>query len=309
MIPWRIAAFPGGGIKGYASALWLEALEERLGVPIGERIGLAAGTSTGSILACAVGAKIPAVRISTLYREHGPRIFPAGLEWFFGRMRRSLRLGLSAPLYDAEPLAAALQAEFGEDARLSDLPVKTLVTAYLASTQNPGLQVMKSWRPAAMVPRTWEAILGSCAAPGYFPAVGNGLVDGGLAANDPSVCAIAEALRLVPGASPRELALISVSAGRHPDPIEAAKLRGWGFAQWAPSILSRVFHGQESATAYAVDQLIPPEKRVRVVIHLENGALDDASTENLDAMRRAVVRHLDSQEGENEMRRALSLLE
>lgn len=304
----RIAAFPGGGIKGYACALWLEALEARLGCPLGDRIGLAAGTSTGAILACAVGSKIPAARIARLYREHGPAIFTSGLGWLWSRLRRTLSAGLSAPLYDSGPLASALVAEFGPEAPLSGLPVPTLLTAYFAGAKCPGLHVMKSWRYVASSPYTWQAVLGSCAAPGYFPAVGNGLVDGGLAANDPSVCAIAEALRLDPGASPRDLALISVSAGRPPDPLPTAKLQAWGFAQWAPHILTRVFHGQESATAYAVDQLLAPERRVRTAIALESGALDDASPANLDGMQLAVMRHLDSEAGEAEMRQALALI-
>jgi len=65
----KILSLDGGGIRGLITAVWLHKLETELNRPIAECFDLIVGTSTGSILACAVAAKIPAEQIVSLYRE------------------------------------------------------------------------------------------------------------------------------------------------------------------------------------------------------------------------------------------------
>ena len=52
----RILALSGGGYLGLYTATVLAALEERSGVPLGQRFDLIAGTSVGGILAVGVVA-------------------------------------------------------------------------------------------------------------------------------------------------------------------------------------------------------------------------------------------------------------
>jgi len=69
-------AVDGGGIKGVMVARALMVLQEALGKPIGEVVRLAAGTSTGAIIAASLARGIDAQRIHELYVGLGPRIFP-----------------------------------------------------------------------------------------------------------------------------------------------------------------------------------------------------------------------------------------
>ena len=56
----RIVAIDGGGIRGMIPALVLAELEKRAGMPVDDLFDLAAGASTGGILAC--GLTIPGSR-------------------------------------------------------------------------------------------------------------------------------------------------------------------------------------------------------------------------------------------------------
>jgi patatin-like phospholipase/acyl hydrolase len=73
----RVLAIDGGGIRGLIPALVLAELERRAGRRTFELFDLIAGTSTGSILACALCAPdpMPASRLVALYTEEGPEIF------------------------------------------------------------------------------------------------------------------------------------------------------------------------------------------------------------------------------------------
>lgn len=63
--PFRILALAGGGYLGLYTATVLAALEERCGVPLGQRFDLIAGTSVGGILAVALAYEVPMPGSST----------------------------------------------------------------------------------------------------------------------------------------------------------------------------------------------------------------------------------------------------
>src|SRR3546814_3599234 len=68
------------------------------------------------------------------------------------------------------------------------------------------------------------------------------VIDGGVVANNPALCAIAEALRFDGSISdPRQLLLLSMGTGRHAYPINAHDAKSWGAMQWAMPLLDVVF--------------------------------------------------------------------
>jgi len=77
----NVLAIDGGGIRGLIPAIVLAEFESRTGRRIGELVDLIAGTSTGSIIACALARPdpMPAQRIAELYEIEGPRIFDRSL--------------------------------------------------------------------------------------------------------------------------------------------------------------------------------------------------------------------------------------
>src|ERR1700689_4994322 len=74
----RILSIDGGGIRGIFPAAVLADFESSLGgaSSIADHFDLAAGTSTGGILALGLGAGKTAAGIRDLYLNRGPHIFP-----------------------------------------------------------------------------------------------------------------------------------------------------------------------------------------------------------------------------------------
>src|ERR1039457_2901235 len=82
--PFRVLALDGGGMRGLYTATVLRALarlmDERFvkeEPDIGKGFDLICGTSTGSILACALAVGVPLHRVCDLYRKNGASIFPS----------------------------------------------------------------------------------------------------------------------------------------------------------------------------------------------------------------------------------------
>src|SRR4051812_38423692 len=107
----RILAIDGGGLKGLFPASILASWQEQLPHPIGSYFDLIVGTSTGGILALALGMRVDVACIAELYSNQGPAIFP----------RPKMRLGrwLVKAKYDVDRLRQELERVFG-DAKLGD---------------------------------------------------------------------------------------------------------------------------------------------------------------------------------------------
>jgi patatin-like phospholipase/acyl hydrolase len=122
----RILAIDGGGIKGAFSAAVLAEWEKQTRRVIAEHFDLIAGTSTGGIIALALGFGLPAAKILEFYQKEGPKIFPN----ITAQQKLSLNLRhLWEPKYSAGPLRTALKGVFGEKC-LKDVKCRLLVPAF-----------------------------------------------------------------------------------------------------------------------------------------------------------------------------------
>jgi hypothetical protein len=79
----RVLSLDGGGMRGFYTASYLDCLAigfaKRRGVAaldIGKAFDLIVGTSTGAIIACALGSGVPLRKVIELYKKHGTAIFP-----------------------------------------------------------------------------------------------------------------------------------------------------------------------------------------------------------------------------------------
>lgn len=279
----RILSIDGGGIRGIVPATVLAALEERAGRPTHALFDLIAGTSTGGIIALALtrpgddGApRWTAAEVVRLYHEEGPRIFRRSL----GRRIATVD-GLIDERYPSDELRTVLERYLGET-RLDAALTPVLVTAYDLVARRP--RFFKSWREDADVPMALAAEA-TAAAPTYFEPVRDGdaaLVDGGVYAGNPAMCAYAEAVRLRPGA---EMRLLSLGTGSQTRPIPYDEAKDWGVLEWARPILDVVFDGSSDTVDYQLDQLLE-DRHLRLQIELTqaNDDMDDASPANLAAL-------------------------
>jgi patatin-like phospholipase/acyl hydrolase len=103
--PFKVLCLDGGGMRGVYQTAFLETFALRLqieqgrsqSIDIGKAFDLVVGTSTGGIVACALGAGIPLSSVQNLYLEHGKDIFPhqsIRAMCVVGKVVRALGLGL-----------------------------------------------------------------------------------------------------------------------------------------------------------------------------------------------------------------------
>jgi patatin-like phospholipase/acyl hydrolase len=189
-----------------------------------------------------------------MYREEGGEIFPGVAKQVWSRIVRTFSEGLSAPKYSDDGLEKVLHRKFGETT-WAQLPAKPvlLITSYNTLTRE-GV-VFKSWDATGRQKqwadvKLWQIVKASCSAPTYFPATlvtSNGvempLIDGGVVANNPTACAIAEGVRFNDhDANPdpckiEEFHVVSLGTGQLTRPITRSEAQKWGPLEW-PSRLS-----------------------------------------------------------------------
>ena len=111
------------------------------------------------------------------------------------------------------------------------------------------------------------------------------LVDGGTFANNPAMCAYAEAARNHPGA---EVLIVSLGTGRLTESISFNEAKHWGLAQWAHPLLGVIMDGSSTTIDYQLDELLGfDEGHFRFQTELEgvSDRLDDASASNIGGLR------------------------
>lgn len=188
----QILALDGGGAKGLFSADILAHIEEDLNVTITDHFDLIAGTSTGGIIALALGAGLRPSQIVDLYRELTTDVFPT--------RRRLSPIRLLRSAYSQDALAGMLESVFGD--RLLGDSLKPLIIPSWDLRRNQA-HVFKTPHHPRLTrdhrERMVDVALATTAAPTFLPAArvaGGRLVDGGVWANNPSVIAIAEAVSM-----------------------------------------------------------------------------------------------------------------
>src|SRR5277367_2205950 len=111
MSRFRILSLDGGGIKGTFTASVVANLEKMLGSPFAQHFDLITGTSTGGIIALALGIGLSGNEILDFYLKKGPQIFPStGMP---ERLRHTMR-HLVRPKHSSEILRNHLVEVFGE---------------------------------------------------------------------------------------------------------------------------------------------------------------------------------------------------
>ena len=264
----RILAIDGGGVRGIIPALALEALEEATGRPARDSFDFLAGTSTGAVIAAAVGAGIPAERIVSLYRRRAPELFRRV------PVLNLVRRVLFGFQYDVAELRRILGEELGEQAswRINDVPRDIMLTAKGLDDGHPWYFVKdRADDPGGR--RTGELLLADCvtasaAAPTYFapwavPGIGL-LVDGGVGvAGNPVYQACVEAFEY-DDYKPRETIVVSLGTGRFLDRSRPTWL--WSWVEWVLGEMFRspgeqqtelVQRHYDDAILYRIDVRLP----------------------------------------------------
>ncbi len=311
----RILSIDGGGIRGVLPGQIMVMLERiiqketgRADARIADYFDLIAGTSTGGILACILLApddnkkspRFSAAEAVDIYLERGDEVFDLSL-W----QRLKSIGGLADEKYSADGLMDALQDYF-QDLKLSDLLKPCLITAYDIRRRRAHFFRQHDAKTAK-----WKNFYvkdvgrATSAAPTFFePAriksltkVPYPLIDGGLFANNPALCAYAEARNLPGHPTAANMLILSLGTGQVKKPYPYQTAKNWGALGWIQPVIDIMMSGVSETVDYQLRQIydtLRPRKQYPIpYLRIEPGLgaaspdMDDASPENLTALRDA----------------------
>ena len=242
------------------------------------------GTSTGGVIATALGAGMSPADVVDLYVSEMTTIFPGP------RRLRAIRQ-LFHPKYRADGLKMVLRQLFGERI-LGESRVPLVIPSfdlgenhvYLFKTPHHE-RLKRDWQ----VP-FWQVAAATCAAPTFFPAFSLPedhirLVDGGVWANNPAMVGVVEAVSMF--GQPLESIRI-LSLGTTADPrTRKRKLDNGGLQQWArsPNVVNVLLTGQSAGAFAEVQHLIGRDNAYRLDPQAPAGltGLDAADARDLKA--------------------------
>ncbi|NOT00336.1 MAG: patatin [Phycisphaerales bacterium] len=313
--PVRILAIDGGGIRGILPAQVLVALEEKLrdldGNPDGrlaDYFDFMAGTSTGGILTCLYlcpgengRPKFSAEEAAGLYLKRGGAIFDVTLwrkTWTVG--------GMGNASYPAGPIEKSLNDYF-DQTKLSELLRPCLVPAYDIQRRRPHFFTQ---RDAVEKGAGWDfyakdVCRATSAAPTFFEVarvssrsrVPYPLIDGGVFANNPALCAYAEARQLdfdeIQKPTAKQMVVLSLGTGVIEKSYEYDQAKDWGAIGWIRPVLDIMMTGVAETVDYQLGRMFDAVgaagQYVRINPALEDASpeMDDASPENLERLRAA----------------------
>jgi patatin-like phospholipase/acyl hydrolase len=257
-------------------------------------------------------------QMAGMYESEGPKIFHRSLV-------RTIETvdGLLMQKYSASGLETALKHYLGKT-HLSQALTDVLITSYDIHAHEPFF--FKSFHPLARTPGLHGGgaaqsasttsqppplppsqgypmtvvARATSAAPTYFrpedvsasgtptgePSPDYVLVDGGTFANNPAMCAYAEAKRNHPGA---DVLIVSLGTGRLTESISYQQAKHWGLVNWARPLLGVIMDGSSAAIDYQLDELLGRERghfRFQTLLEGVSDSLDDATPSNIAGLRK-----------------------
>lgn len=260
MAKYRVVSIDGGGIRGLVTTLLLERIVATPGLEkFLESIDLIAGTSTGGLLALGIARPLPLATIRELYVKKGPKIFDDS--WLDDLVDLGKLRGAD---YDIKPLRRELKSLFG-DITLGQLEKRVLITAFDLDNEAKDTE-KRTWKPKLFhnfpgpnSDRDALAVdvgLYTSAAPTYFPSV-DGYIDGGVYANNPAMCALAQSQdsRYSPTPPLNDVLLLSLGTGTSLQYIKG-KSHDWGYAQWVKPLICLMLDGTAGIADYQCRQIL-----------------------------------------------------
>lgn len=318
-----ILSIDGGGIRGILPGVILAYLEEQLQektnnpeARLSDYFDLLAGTSTGGILTCMYVTpnesgrpKFTAQEAVDLYFKNGEKIFsiPFGrriVNWF----------GLFEAKYPVKNIEKILSG-YLKDTKLSEALKPCLITSYeIFQRKTIFFNKIDTQKNDTRDFRLRDIARSTSAAPTYFkPAeihstYGNPLylIDGGMFANNPSMCAYAEARTIrfsdIPECSGKadyptatEMVLVSIGTGSQGDSYSYCKAKRWGVVRWLVPLIDILMSGNSETVHYELCQMfgaVDPANlanyfRLEPTVGTASSAMDLATPENMQALEEA----------------------
>ena len=265
-----------------------------------------AGTSTGGVLTTLLltpdpdrpgRPKYSAEEVLAIYEAAGNLVFRSSL---WERLRTGS--GFLYKKFDAHGLEEAFVRYYGET-RLQNLLKPCLITAYDIlrgrphfftqhdAATRPGFDfaVRDVARATSAAPTFFEVSMCKNELGEEFP-----LIDGGVFANNPALCAYAEVRNLHEASSAGDMLMLSLGTGEVPLSLQYENARAYGIVRWMGPLADIMISGASTTVDYQLQKIFGAGqgqgKYLRINTTLTAGVMptpeiDDARDENIAALR------------------------
>ncbi|MDO6516574.1 CBASS cGAMP-activated phospholipase [Zobellia uliginosa] len=311
--PFKILSIDGGGIKGLYSASVLAKIEEKAGKKSGECFDMICGTSTGGLIALGLANGQDARFLADLYLNKGNQIFPT-FEWkFLRRFNRSVIHTLKQTFlfgkYPNNKLKKIIEDTFGETTlgqlnNLVCIPSFNLISGMPRVFKYPhkeGGFFMDKDIPLV------DAALATSAAPTYFPIHEYNdflYVDGGVWANNPSMCGLLEALKYFVGEDKEysHVEMLSIASVAKPSGWPAKVRKRRSFIGWKSKLIEPSMDGQAYFAHFFLDTALKRINNNSIYVRVKGPSLSPAQMpiiemDRADSKALKTLKTLGEQEG------------
>lgn len=310
-----VLSIDGGGVRGIIPAIVLARLEEDVRLEPGysnftiiDKFDLISGSSTGGILALCYGVpkftsqhenKYSARDIANLYLDTSQEIFKLT---FWRRLKTAF--GLLNEKYSKDGIKNVLR-RYVDGITLSDLIKPTLISAYdIERRESVFFKQHHAVRNTDDDYYVEEVAMATSAAPTYFEVAkiadflqktpARTLVDGGVFANNPAMCAYVEMKSMVEHRDPTNIKILSLGTGKKSTDYTYTKAKKWGLLGWIRPSIDIMLSSSVRTVHYQLKTIYDsskcPENYLRVEQDLPayvDPAMDNAKTPQLLSLKRA----------------------
>ena len=268
-----ILSLDGGGVRTIATIIFLQKLENRLGVPLADKFDFFIGTSAGAISSLGLAVnKMSAVDLMEIWSKENLKRTMTNSSWEtnLGIMQRN-------PKYTNEGKREVLE-EFFKEKKIGDAAKPVAVTSYDIEKRIPVL-LSSYGDPEISVVDAGDA---TSAAPVYYPTAKVGdryLIDGGIVANHPVLHGYVEAKKIYPNS---ELVVLSVGTGLNKRALKGKDSMKWGLIGWMMHDLFGLMIESSMDHELAEELIGKNYLRVNSALGKVNRRLDDNSDSNIE---------------------------
>jgi len=321
----KILSIDGGGIRGIIPGTILNYLETEIqkipkfkDTSLADHFDLIAGTSTGGILTCCYlipdangKSKYSTEYALDIYLKQGHTIFSRS----FWQKFKTLG-GIIGPKYSTDNIEEQLNENFG-DHMIADLRRPCIITSYdITNRKTIFFNTLDGVDNPVRNYRVKDVTRATSAAPTYFAPAHisseNGtvstLVDGGVFANNPALCAYSEARTLdfgkltTPGTTAypaaKDMFILSLGTGTVKESYHYDKAKKWGAIGWIQPVIDIMMSGNSETVDYQLKQIFaatqsgPFYHRIQPGLKEASAQMDDVSSENLAALHQAGLQYI-----------------
>lgn len=277
----QILSLDGGGLKGIFTASFLNAIEKNTNTNICNHFDLITGTSTGGIIAIALGLGFSSKQILDFYISEGTNIFPAqetlnriiyGIKHIFIRKYSETDLEEALKLFFGNHL-------IGESKKRLIIPAfnSACGDVYIYKTAHHKDLKVDYKEPA------WKVARATSAAPTFFSSFVNDggirLIDGGIWANNPCMVAISEALGYLK-CKQENIALLSIGTTQNLISSSRIHVNG-GLLPWSTKSIEFLMHGQVISAEKQAYHILGDKNFLRINPTVSNHYTIDKLSEDL----------------------------